>query len=236
MKTLQKILLWTICSWFILLFKKVSDLPTVGEGDEIAPPPLNRELGIGDRKEKGDPNFMEVHREERMKINDNIYGNENRLRKKNNITVINKRLRQSVNHDTRNINNSSGVSIDLVGNVNVTKFYDATNATANYSKNKNLLLEVNYNDSGEDDFNGARGKQQEKGTEVRRGRNQNHHGTLNHGKGKPSVRQKPPLLLPTPIIVMGFPKAGTSSIFSFFQSQGLISQHWYCCEGGFLFN
>ena len=39
------------------------------------------------------------------------------------------------------------------------------------------------------------------------------------------------LLLPKPVIVMGFPKAGTSSIFSFFQRQGLNSQHWYCCEG-----
>lgn len=41
---------------------------------------------------------------------------------------------------------------------------------------------------------------------------------------------RPTLLLPTPIIIMGFPKAGTSSIFSFFQKQGLRSQHWYCCE------
>ena len=41
------------------------------------------------------------------------------------------------------------------------------------------------------------------------------------------------LLLPKPIIVMGFPKAGTSSIFSFFQRQGLNSQHWYCCQRKF---
>ena len=38
------------------------------------------------------------------------------------------------------------------------------------------------------------------------------------------------LNLPKPIIVMGFPKAGTSSIFSFFQNQGLAAQHWYCCR------
>lgn len=37
------------------------------------------------------------------------------------------------------------------------------------------------------------------------------------------------LRLPKPVIVMGFPKAGTSSIFAFFQRQGLRSQHWYCC-------
>ena len=38
------------------------------------------------------------------------------------------------------------------------------------------------------------------------------------------------LALPTPIIVMGFPKAGTSSIFSFFKNQkgmqSFKSQHW----------
>jgi len=39
------------------------------------------------------------------------------------------------------------------------------------------------------------------------------------------------LLLPKPIIVMGFPKAGTSSIFTFFQRQGQNTQHWYCCRG-----
>jgi len=38
------------------------------------------------------------------------------------------------------------------------------------------------------------------------------------------------LLLPKPIIVMDFPKSGTSSIFSFFQRQGLKAQHWYCCK------
>ena len=38
------------------------------------------------------------------------------------------------------------------------------------------------------------------------------------------------LKLPTPIINVGFPKAGTSSIFSFFHCNGLRSQHWYCCE------
>lgn len=37
--------------------------------------------------------------------------------------------------------------------------------------------------------------------------------------------------LPLPIIVMGFPKAGTSSLFAFFQRQGFASQHWYCCKG-----
>lgn len=47
-------------------------------------------------------------------------------------------------------------------------------------------------------------------------------------------RRKPKHLeskLPLPIINVGYPKAGTSSIFSFFQQQGFRSQHWYCCRG-----
>ena len=38
------------------------------------------------------------------------------------------------------------------------------------------------------------------------------------------------LLLPKPIIAVGFPKSGTSTIFSFFHCNGLKSQHWFCCE------
>ena len=36
--------------------------------------------------------------------------------------------------------------------------------------------------------------------------------------------------LPTPVINVGFPKSGTSTIFSFFHCNGLSSQHWFCCD------
>jgi hypothetical protein len=35
--------------------------------------------------------------------------------------------------------------------------------------------------------------------------------------------------LASPILVVGLPKAGTSSLFEFFQCHGVYSQHWYCC-------
>ena len=38
------------------------------------------------------------------------------------------------------------------------------------------------------------------------------------------------LKLPKPIINVGFPKSGTSSIFEFFRCNELIVQHWFCCE------
>jgi hypothetical protein len=38
------------------------------------------------------------------------------------------------------------------------------------------------------------------------------------------------LKLPKPIINVGLPKAGTSTIFNFFHCNGLRAQHWYCCD------
>eukprot|EP00934_Nitzschia_sp_Nitz4_P005024 Nitzschia sp. Nitz4//scaffold28_size193895//15496//17154//NITZ4_001622-RA/size193895-processed-gene-0.3-mRNA-1//1//CDS//3329545853//5014//frame0 len=59
----------------------------------------------------------------------------------------------------------------------------------------------------------------------------------NHNKPPVPVPPEPPrfaapetLRLPKPIINVGFPKAGTSTIFSFFHCNGLQGQHWYCCE------
>jgi hypothetical protein len=40
----------------------------------------------------------------------------------------------------------------------------------------------------------------------------------------------PQLQSKLPIINVGFPKAGTSTIFSFFNCNGFNSQHWLCCE------
>ncbi|CAJ1932645.1 unnamed protein product [Cylindrotheca closterium] len=34
---------------------------------------------------------------------------------------------------------------------------------------------------------------------------------------------------PPPILLVGLPKAGTSSIFEFFSCHGIYAQHWYCC-------
>ncbi|KAG7364165.1 hypothetical protein IV203_037367 [Nitzschia inconspicua] len=52
----------------------------------------------------------------------------------------------------------------------------------------------------------------------------NYSGDITYKSSKSNLK------LPLPIIVMGFPKAGTSSIFAFFQRQGFRSQHWYCCN------
>lgn len=60
-----------------------------------------------------------------------------------------------------------------------------------------------------------------------RAHNQTRERKRRRRKKKPShVEEK----LPLPIFNVGFPKAGTSSVFSFFQRQGFRSQHWYCCK------
>jgi hypothetical protein len=52
---------------------------------------------------------------------------------------------------------------------------------------------------------------------------------MNQNSNSTSTVNKMKLKLPQPIIVVGFPKAGTSSLFGFFHCNGLYSQHWYCC-------
>jgi hypothetical protein len=47
---------------------------------------------------------------------------------------------------------------------------------------------------------------------------------------RPRPKHPPPMKLPTPVIVVGLPKAGTSSLFSFFHCNGYNTQHWYCCH------
>jgi hypothetical protein len=47
---------------------------------------------------------------------------------------------------------------------------------------------------------------------------------------KPRFPHPEHLKLPKPIINVGLPKAGTSTIFNFFHCNGLRAQHWYCCE------
>ena len=44
------------------------------------------------------------------------------------------------------------------------------------------------------------------------------------------LSESPSLRLPKPIFVVGFPKAGTSSLFTFFHCSGLKSMHWFCCD------
>jgi hypothetical protein len=41
--------------------------------------------------------------------------------------------------------------------------------------------------------------------------------------------QIPKLQLPLPVIVVGFPKSGTTSVWSFFRCAGVVAQHYCCC-------
>ena len=38
------------------------------------------------------------------------------------------------------------------------------------------------------------------------------------------------LTLPTPVFVVGYPKSGTTSVWTFFNCSGVVSQHYCCCN------
>jgi Sulfotransferase domain len=48
-------------------------------------------------------------------------------------------------------------------------------------------------------------------------------------KDEAAVIPVPPLQLPLPVIVVGFPKSGTTSVWSFFRCAGIVAQHYCCC-------
>ena len=97
------------------------------------------------------------------------------------------------------------------------------------NKKRHINNDNDNDDADYDDFN----NDYEESSSLRRSRLPPRRWRRNKKKKKERINID--LLLPKPIIVMGFPKAGTSSIFSFFQKQGLNSQHWYCCQRKFYF-
>jgi len=205
-RALQKIFLSIVFLWFILLFKNVSDLPTVGddEGDYPSIPLLQQQQQqqqlLVHNTENNDMNLV-GRRQERKETFRRIYGNDNRIRDVNTNTNTNattRRKRRRFRPGSTGLRDIIVTSNDPIGNENRDHQF---NVTTNETSSKN-----NYNRFEVDDDSSSPRKRERE-------------------------REKPTLLLPTPIIVMGFPKAGTSSIFSFFQRQGLVSQHWYCCEG-----
>jgi Sulfotransferase domain len=48
-------------------------------------------------------------------------------------------------------------------------------------------------------------------------------------KDEPAGVQIHKLHLPLPVIVVGFPKSGTTSVWSFFRCAGIVAQHYCCC-------
>jgi len=230
-RVLQKIFFLISCVWFILLFKNLSDIPTVKEGGNNSPSPLlQKQLVDNNRNEDWDS--LVGRQQERIESLGSFYGNENRIQIKNMKQVTKKKQRRKSNrHSGLHLDvNISGSSNKLIGNENGTEFSLRTKTTPNgiTHSNSNLLPEQGYDD--DDDLNRLTKRQRREIFGLRRGQKRNRRGKSRLDSSLPHLRQKPSMLLPTPVIVMGFPKAGTSSIFTFFQKQGLLSQHWYCCK------
>mmetsp|Transcript_25361 Transcript_25361/g.31251 ORF Transcript_25361/g.31251 Transcript_25361/m.31251 type:complete len:393 (+) Transcript_25361:115-1293(+) len=79
-----------------------------------------------------------------------------------------------------------------------------------------------YDDSDNDDYSDDDG-------DVRDDPNRND-TRIGDENPKPAFLPAESLLLPTPILVMGFPKSGTSSVYDFFKCNNVRTSH-YCCVG-----
>jgi hypothetical protein len=240
-RAFQKIFFCILCVWFVFFLKNVSNLSTIEKETTIQLPSLLFEnAGVDDGGTNGDRGSLDARRRAKQNIAESIYGIEGRVRIPTGKTASTKiKDRRNVHPDGQSDlgGNAARDTRESRRNRNGTESFPArtTNASDTSIGNEKLLLKGSSdNDDGDDDFNGSKTRRRRgRAGERRRGMDQNQYGKSRFRGDDPSsprVRKKPSLLLPTPIIVMGFPKAGTSSIFTFFQRQGLVSQHWYCCQ------
>jgi hypothetical protein len=123
----------------------------------------------------------------------------------------------------RKFKHDSTSSVILVsnesGSAHLLSVKSTTNRTINGTKNVTHRTMNGRSGTGHDDWMD--------GTTDDKSERQSRGGRHRNKKKKGDQDGRPQLLLPKPIIVMGFPKAGTSSIFAFFHKQRVPSQHWY---------
>jgi hypothetical protein len=229
LQTIQKIFILFVCIWLIILFNNVSNLP-VSEDEE------QKDYSISSSSSR---------RRRRQEITRRrIYGNDKRKNSYSNLYSKS----NTDNTDNINVNNTTAAARNMYDsnkydNDNKKKFHMNKN-------NKHIFLgQTTYvDDEDNNDDDEPRSRNRRPKSKKRHNNNDNNddadYDDFNNDYKESSLRRRPSrrrgnnrknidLLLPKPIIVMGFPKAGTSSIFSFFQRQGLNSQHWYCCQRKF---
>ena len=212
-RNLQKIIVGIFCVWVILLFKNASDLPAVQEERDKA----TRVHAVPPRSSLRNPRNSPNHL-----LDGRQHERRETLERTDNATFATKGFK-AFDLDGENAAADSNQS-ERNDNRTVSSFTPGKSVQKMSSSDPNLHDEQNY--LYVDDFNEQKKRPTRGKSRVRREQRRKH--SLSREILTPTI------LLPKPIIVMGFPKAGTSSLFTFFQKQGLISQHWYCCEGRFL--
>lgn len=212
----QTIVVSFLCLWFLVFVRNLSVLITEYVDNFSS---FQQQLFANEDEEFRDPSTSLLGLELEKEYLQTIYENENNTRNIANSKRVtpDENIRQHI-RDVRNKRNQLSGIIDRFGNKEKTflghRHYE--------NINDNDDDDYNYNYDSSRRFETLR-KQSRRTYRRRKGR---YHGATNASP----ILKIPTLLLPTPIIVMGFPKGGTSSIFSFFQQQGLRSQHWYCCK------
>jgi len=217
----QTIVVSFLCLWFLVFVRNLSVLITEYVDNFSS---FQQQLFANEDEEFRDPSTSLLGLELEKEYLQTIYENENNTRNIANSKRVtpDENIRQHI-RDVRNKRNQLSGIIDRFGNKEKTflghrhyeNVYDNDDDDDDY-------YNYNYNYDRARRFR-TRGKQSRGTYRRKKGR---YHGATNASL----ILKRPTLLLPTPIIVMGFPKGGTSSIFSFFQQQGLRSQHWYCCK------
>jgi hypothetical protein len=256
--TIQKIFVLFVCIWLLILFNNVSNLPVLQRTtteDESQQPDYSIDIS------SSSINIINSRRRRQEIILQHIYGNDKRTNSysKPNINAnVNTTAERNMYDSNKYANDNNNSSVTIITpaanfkhiflgqttyvddeeedeNNNDDEDYDDKKTSRNnnkrdrnrnrWPKNKKHDFNNDNDDADYDDFNNDYEESSLRRSPPRRRRNK-----------KEKIRRNIDLLLPMPIIVMGFPKAGTSSIFSFFQRQGLDSQHWYCCQCKFIYH
>ncbi len=200
-RAVEKFFFLILCVWVTLFVKNVTDLSAVGD--------------------------EEYDRQTEKQALQSIYAVENRIRETRRRKKTTKIYPEIMKPDDASSLYESDADDSKDSIENGKEFSNDANATA--ASDISGQNEISMLDRNERNKNFLKSRKRQ-----RQGRKKGPRGNRNYHKRSdnstsPHLQDKPSLLLPTPIIIMGFPKAGTSSIFSFFQIQGLKSQHWFCC-------
>jgi len=199
-QAIQNICIFVVCIWIILLVNNISNLQRINY-DHYSSIPFVSTTNF--RRDDRNSSNSSSRRRRKESTRQRVYGSY----KGNSITA------RTLYDDNKNDKNSSAADINI----------------------KNIDMNNNNNNNNN---NSGRQRKQRRRSKIKK-RHQDDESTdddfniVESSLRSPHTHKSGPdvdLLLPKPIIVMGFPKAGTSSIFTFFQRQGQNTQHWYCCR------
>ena len=146
--------------------------------------------------------------------------------------ISNKLLNSTQNTNTKHVEGGGGIfdyQSFLPSSLVSSYGAGAGGTTATNSKKRNAGWITSNSNNGNTYYSHSQQQEQQFNYKINE-KNENNVRQVPYLQYHVKKKQSVPTLLPKPIINVGFPKSGTSSIFEFFRCNGLIGQHWYCCE------